>query len=84
MLVCAVVTVPKLNREDRSEAVVAVDITEARLDPGGGFELRDGGGGGGTRRMILGAGEDGLGDCEWEEVERFEPKEPAELCRDGC
>ena len=51
MLVCAVVTVPRLKREDLSEAVVALDMTEARLEPGGGLLERVGGGGGGTRRI---------------------------------
>lgn len=83
MLVCAVVTVPRLKSDDRSEPVVALDITDARLEPGGGFEIRDGGGGGGTRRMMFGVGEEGLGDCECED-ERVELNVPAELCRDGC
>lgn len=51
MLVRAVVTVPVLKMEERSEAEVVVEMTDARLDAeDGGFHARAGGGGA-TRRI---------------------------------
>lgn len=56
MLVRAVVTVPVLKIDDRSEAEVVVEVTDARLDTDdGGFRVRAGGGGA-VRRIETGWG----------------------------
>lgn len=70
MLVCVVVTVPLLKREERSDVVVAVDITDARLEPAGGLLVREGGGGG-TRRTGFRTGEVFCETHEGEEIREF-------------
>ena len=52
-LMCAVIMVPMLNTDERSKAVIVVDITDAQLEEEGSGSLLNHGGGGGRTRDVF-------------------------------